>query len=460
MAVTFFSSNNESRHYTPKLRVAQHFPSHTPSRGNNASPELASNSVRMSTDISSTVSLIPGQVMMSGSTTVDVSMPRLCRAVSTPRLNGFIVNWCRFSKSNPLLGSFHHLNHSSILTRGSNKFFEENIVTPMQYQEVKKLRHNPYVGGGYIRSHANLFRDLQYGYWAKERMAAREERKKALVRETKRPRLTPAQSVSSVSSEDSTASSLDWSLASPSLSLSPASIDSSASDLTEEGRVAKSFSYDSIESKSPRTRRNSRVIPASLLDANHGTSRKFEDFYSLEKGAALGIRHMPKLSLVNNSPASKQSQNNAPSSETKISYSARQLGTSATSGSMVGRGAYSSVRVGTHLQSGDRFAIKQIAKRFLYSEDEREAIRREVRIHSQSWLAHQNIVFLYDYFEDEHFFYLVMDHCEGGDLETYMRKHKRKGVTEWQAQMLFMQLMKVCAIEPNVFRCAERMTHD
>lgn len=325
-------------------------------------------------------------------------------------------------------------------------------MTPIQYQEIKKLRHNPYVGGGYIRSHKTLFHDLHLGYWDKERMAAREERKRTLVREVKRPRLAKhvASPCRGGSAPAGGRSGLGLGGQLPARTISEGSTESKGASgynkdshdstkmTTPLAALANMQNSTSSSLKSPRGS-SSPHVPASVLDVNHGTSRKFQDYYTFEKGEAFGIRRTPKI----------RSSSSASSSGVELTGSklgaARKLGTDATSGSMVGRGAYSSVRVGTHIESGDRFAIKCISKRYLYSEEEREAIRREVRIHCSPGLAHHNIVFLYDYFEDDTFFYLVMDHCEGGDLETYMRKHKRSGVTEWQAQMLFSQLMKALA---------------
>lgn len=333
-------------------------------------------------------------------------------------------------------------------------------MTPIQYQEIKKLRHNPYVGGGYIRSHKTLFHDLHLGYWAKERMAAREDRKRKLVREVKRPRLEKNVSTSSLESDSHSDSESRHKLEPSVAGQLPAKKSYHAGNSESKGaslpqmastsgtkqvlpsplRGLASLQASSVDGDSSQAspRGSSPNVPASVLDVNHGKSRKFQDYYTFEKGEAFGIRRVPKIR------SSSSSGDLAGRIESKLG-TARQLGTAATSGSMVGRGAYSSVRVGTHIKSGDRFAIKLISKRYLYSEEEREAIRREVRIHCSPGLAHQNIVFLYDYFEDDTFFYLVMDHCEGGDLQTYMRKHKRTGVTEWQAQMLFMQLMKALA---------------
>lgn len=189
-------------------------------------------------------------------------------------------------------------------------------------------------------------------------------------------------------------------------------------------------------------------IPASVLDLNHGVSRRFADFYTFEKLPPMSVRVRPKMRPTGGS-AGRSAAAAAASTDSKTGLEgtasqARKLGTEAKSGSMVGRGAYSSVRVGTHISTGDCFAIKQISKRFLYSEEEREAIRREVRIHCSPDLVHDNIVFLYDYFEDGENFYLVMDHCEGGDLETCVRACVRVCVLVCLSEHVRVHVRCVC----------------
>ena len=445
-----------------------------------------------------------------------VQPPMTSRCLSsptTPRLQGFIVNWCRFRNSHPILGSFHHVNHSKVLLGGRNKFFEEMLVTPIQYQEIKRLRHNPYVGGGYIRSHKTLFHDLHMGYWAKERMAAREQRKKHMVSEqVKRPRLSvspPSSSASSAlgpqsgsgastrvgdsrSPPQATSSPMAVATTRPhTAGLTPAARSGLAlGDTAQSVKSTPAQAYHSLEAlvsprysksskasllssmnsrsapfnrisrrvpaiipdmmdvlgaegeqklphdaedTSPRTR-ESFSVPASVLDLHHGKSRRFEDFYTFEKLPPMSVRVVPKVRAGSGGTAGAVGTASPASPDTKVAETeaqrVRQLGTEAKSGSMVGRGAYSSVRVGTHISTGDRFAIKQISKRYLYSEEEREAIRREVRIHCSPELVHDNIVFLYDYFEDEKAFYLVLDHCEGGDLETYVRRAFKHACSE------------------------------
>ena len=48
-------------------------------------------------------------------------------------------------------------------------------------------------------------------------------------------------------------------------------------------------------------------------------------------------------------------------------------------------------------------------------------------------IRHPNIMHLYDYYETNNNFYLVINYCNKGDLESYMRKHRVKYLKEREA---------------------------
>ena len=45
-------------------------------------------------------------------------------------------------------------------------------------------------------------------------------------------------------------------------------------------------------------------------------------------------------------------------------------------------------------------------------------------------INHPNVMHLYDYMETENNYYLVIQYCNQGDLETYLKKHKIKFLKE------------------------------
>lgn len=85
----------------------------------------------------------------------------------------------------------------------------------------------------------------------------------------------------------------------------------------------------------------------------------------------------------------------------------------------IGHGSTSTIFEAVHIQSSTKCVIKICMKTRLRIQDERR-LRREINIHST--LMHPNILRLYACFEDDHAFYLVLEHAMKGDLLSYIRK--------------------------------------
>lgn len=77
----------------------------------------------------------------------------------------------------------------------------------------------------------------------------------------------------------------------------------------------------------------------------------------------------------------------------------------------LGKGSYGEVYAGLHIASGQRRAIKQIARSKIRNW---ERFLTEVKI--LQTLDHPNVIKLYEYFEDEENVYLVTELCAGGEL--------------------------------------------
>jgi len=56
-------------------------------------------------------------------------------------------------------------------------------------------------------------------------------------------------------------------------------------------------------------------------------------------------------------------------------------------------------------------------------------------------INHPNIMHLYDYFETDNNYYLVINYCNKGDLESYLRKKKIKFLEENEALEVLRQIM-------------------
>ena len=91
--------------------------------------------------------------------------------------------------------------------------------------------------------------------------------------------------------------------------------------------------------------------------------------------------------------------------------------------SKLGSGAFGSVRLAVHRATGQKRAVKTIKKSKI-SEDMREKSQffNEVDILRQT--DHPNIVRLYEFYEDEENYHLVLEYVSGGELFDYIIKSK------------------------------------
>eukprot|EP00595_Chromulina_sp_UTEXLB2642_P001831 CAMPEP_0196763366 /NCGR_PEP_ID=MMETSP1095-20130614/3963_1 /TAXON_ID=96789 ORGANISM="Chromulina nebulosa, Strain UTEXLB2642" /NCGR_SAMPLE_ID=MMETSP1095 /ASSEMBLY_ACC=CAM_ASM_000446 /LENGTH=370 /DNA_ID=CAMNT_0042116413 /DNA_START=50 /DNA_END=1162 /DNA_ORIENTATION=- len=80
---------------------------------------------------------------------------------------------------------------------------------------------------------------------------------------------------------------------------------------------------------------------------------------------------------------------------------------------ILGRGAFSTVQSAIHRSTGKKVAVKIIARAKLLKEDEL-SLKREVKI--MRLLKHENIISCLDFFEEEHFYFIVLEYMEGGQL--------------------------------------------
>lgn len=94
------------------------------------------------------------------------------------------------------------------------------------------------------------------------------------------------------------------------------------------------------------------------------------------------------------------------------------------------------VKLGTSKFDRTTAAIKVVSRTKLPLEDE-EALRDEVDILKR--LDHPHIVRLYDFFEEPNFFYIALEHIEGGEL--FDRIVKKTFYNEKEARDLVFMLL-------------------
>ena len=101
----------------------------------------------------------------------------------------------------------------------------------------------------------------------------------------------------------------------------------------------------------------------------------------------------------------------------------------------LGDGAFGHVWKVRHKITKEVYAIKQVPKEKVLKMQTQ--FRREVYIMYN--LNHPHIAKLYNHFEDEKSFYLIMEFCEGGNL--FQRLHRQKYFMEFEAGQIFREVL-------------------
>lgn len=83
-------------------------------------------------------------------------------------------------------------------------------------------------------------------------------------------------------------------------------------------------------------------------------------------------------------------------------------------------GGFGTVSLAKHLDSGADRAVKMII-----AKDDHDAIRARKEIDVLTFLNHPNIVRFIGTDVDTNIFYVIMEYCDGGDLNKYLRDQKR-----------------------------------
>ncbi|KAJ3294025.1 MAP/microtubule affinity-regulating kinase 3 [Rhizoclosmatium sp. JEL0117] len=103
----------------------------------------------------------------------------------------------------------------------------------------------------------------------------------------------------------------------------------------------------------------------------------------------------------------------------------------------IGQGTYGKVKLGIHLTTFERVAIKVIEKAQIKSSKQVARLQREIRF--LKLLHHPHIVKVYDVIETDLFIYIVMEYAVGGELFDYIVANKR--VKEREARSFFRMVL-------------------
>lgn len=103
----------------------------------------------------------------------------------------------------------------------------------------------------------------------------------------------------------------------------------------------------------------------------------------------------------------------------------------------LGKGTFGKVRVGTHLLTEEKVAVKILEKDKIVDTNDVDRVSRE--IHILKVLRHPVVVQLYEIIESENELFLIMEYARGGELFEFIVSHKR--VREKEAARFLHQIL-------------------
>ena len=87
---------------------------------------------------------------------------------------------------------------------------------------------------------------------------------------------------------------------------------------------------------------------------------------------------------------------------------------------VLGQGAFSTVYHVRHKKNLDEYAMKVIQKSRIKTKKQQKSLKNEIEI--QRSLQHPNIIQLFDFFDDDDHFYLLLEYNPGCDLRTALQR--------------------------------------
>ena len=103
----------------------------------------------------------------------------------------------------------------------------------------------------------------------------------------------------------------------------------------------------------------------------------------------------------------------------------------------IGKGTFSVVKLGEHLKTKQKVAIKILDKGKIKTKEDLIRIQRETKI--LSMLDHPNIIKTYKISETPKKYFIIMEYCEGGELFDYIVEKDR--LDEYESSIFFYQLI-------------------
>ena len=89
----------------------------------------------------------------------------------------------------------------------------------------------------------------------------------------------------------------------------------------------------------------------------------------------------------------------------------------------IGKGTFSKVKLGINKLTNEKVAIKILEKSKIIEKEDLERIYREMKIIKQ--LNHKNIIKVNEIFENNEYYFIIMEYCERGELFDYIVEKER-----------------------------------
>ena len=104
----------------------------------------------------------------------------------------------------------------------------------------------------------------------------------------------------------------------------------------------------------------------------------------------------------------------------------------------IGKGTFSRVKLGINKYSGEKVAIKILDKLKIVEKEDLERIIREMRMLSE--LDNEHVIKVYQIYEDDNHYLIIMEYCEGGELFNYIVEKQK--LSENETAFFFYQIIK------------------
>jgi serine/threonine protein kinase len=106
---------------------------------------------------------------------------------------------------------------------------------------------------------------------------------------------------------------------------------------------------------------------------------------------------------------------------------------------VLGKGSFAEVKLGRHVKTGERVALKLIEKSSIVQGRRKVHLQREIKF--LKLLCHPHISLLYEVIETDRHVVLIMEHASGGELLNYIRRSDSHRLKERESKRIFRQIV-------------------